>query len=232
MARGSQDPPRCQSNLDRLKQWLDTGQKVEQSAAAAAIAEGWRQHNVIHEHRAKAQDLVTSALVLLGDAAAIASNKRLQAEMTELQRVILANSAKEVDYQRRILLGASNQMDTASTAHYSPQIQGLETDDLMGVPTEHSSSLACARVPRTQQQVTLHLPGLGCAPALGGSGPPTTGDGYPRRPLPRLDETSSEDDGPPPLVSVTSSDEDFSDRGEEESEPEATTQARANGQIR
>ena len=77
MARGSQDPPRCQSNLDRLKQWLDTGQKVEQSAAAAAIAEGWHQHNVIHEHRAKAQDLVASALVLLGDAAAIASNKKL-----------------------------------------------------------------------------------------------------------------------------------------------------------
>ena len=171
MARGSQDPPRCQSNLDRLQQWIDTGQKVEQPAATAVFTEGWLQHNVIREHMTRAQDLVASALLLLGDAAAIASNKKLQAEMTELQRVILANSAKEVEYQRRILLGASNQMDTASIAHYSPQFQGLETnetDDPMGVLTEHSSSMTSVGVARAHMQASLDLPGLGCDRAQGG----------------------------------------------------------------
>ena len=132
MPRGSEDPPHCQSNLNRLKHWLDNGQGRGQATGAEAVIAGWHQHNVIHERRTRALDLIVSAVGLLGEAAATASNQRQNAGMTALQLLRFAILAKEVDYQRRILVGALNQMGAALIAPSTPQQAVQENDDLMG----------------------------------------------------------------------------------------------------
>ena len=92
-----------------------------------------------------------SAIGLLGEAAATASNQRQNLGMTTFQLLRFANLAKEVNYQRRILVGALDQMGTTLIAPSTPQQTVQEDDDLMGVPLEHPSSLASGREPGNQQ---------------------------------------------------------------------------------
>ena len=161
--------------------------------------------------------------------------------MSTLHLQHFANLAKEVDYQRRILAGALDQMSTAHIAPLASPPGGQEDDDPMGVPREHPFPRASltALSAGSQQQVTLLFGGLGREGARDGSGSPLhrgqnnlEWGGHSRRPIPMLVETSSDEGGPPPLAPNTPSDEEISARGEEDSEPEAITQARANGQIR
>ena len=94
MPRGSEDPPHCQSNLNRLKHWLDNGQGHGQATRAESAFAGLQQHNVIHERRTRAVDLIVSAVGLLGEAAATASNQRQNLGMTTFQLLRFANLAK------------------------------------------------------------------------------------------------------------------------------------------